>query len=105
MEQCKEVGEALKTIFKRLQEITPDECTDTSREYGCLYCKHYIKEEGYNQQWGMYQFYNCYCNKGIKEKYYSIIDSSKCNSYEHGDNILVYMSDKEKEDIRNSYFK
>lgn len=95
-----DVGKALKLISQRLQEIDIDETSDnTCQEYGCLYCKHYVKEEGYNQQWGMYQFYNCYCKKGIEKHYSLIIDNSKCNEFEHGDNILIYMSEKEKEDI------
>ena len=101
-----EAGKALKIILARIESMDSNEINnDTSQEYGCLYCSHYLRKEGYNQQWGMYQFYNCYCNKGIEKRYYPpIIDESKCNEFEHGDNILIYMSEKEKEEINKSYY-
>lgn len=100
-----DVGSVLRTILKRLEENSNNESKQNTK-WGCLHCKHYVRKEGYNQQWGMYQFYNCYCNKGIKDKY--IINDGKqsnCDNFEEGENKLIYMSDKEKAEIENSYFK
>jgi hypothetical protein len=99
MQSSEEIGLAFREIINRIKNTNFDEVKEPIK-WGCHYCKNYTREEGYNQQWGMYQFYNCYCNKGIKDEY--IINDGKqsnCSEFEEGENNLVYMSDKEKRRI------
>lgn len=99
------VGEALKLIIERISAFEDEPLTEEIK-WGCFYCKNYIREEGYNQQWGMYAFYRCYCSKGATEDYL-INNSNKenCKLFEEGENQFVYISEKEKQEIQNSYYK
>ncbi|MDF2950445.1 MAG: hypothetical protein K0S18_28 [Anaerocolumna sp.] len=90
-------GEALRTILNRLKTIK-DEPVEECKKRGCFHCKNYVRREGYNQQWGMYQFYNNYCNKGVEEDKHMYMDKD-CVSFELGENQYIYMSDKEKRRI------
>ncbi len=56
----------------------------------CLKCKNQLKEEVYNQQWGMIQFYS-HCTLDIKKKV-----SDECDEYVVGNPQIKYMSEKEK---------
>lgn len=63
----------------------------------CLNCKNNIRQEIYNQQWGMFQFYNR-CSLGVK-----IIKDGKlnpwdipCDKFEYGEPKIVSMTNEEK---------
>lgn len=96
MNQGKFAGEALRRVLEVLENKEVEDNTKYKNE-GCLNCIYYTKEEGYNQAWGTFQFYNCYCTKGIKKVYLN----SECESFKFGDNTLVYMSNKEKKKIQD----
>lgn len=95
-----DIGSALKLILKRLNEYKDEPVEETNCKWGCLGCKNYVRKEGYNQQWGMYQFYTHYCSKGFEDKYIVHTgNADDCKSWEEGENTLIYMSDKEKRKI------
>lgn len=101
-----EIGLALKKVLERLNEITKEPPVEkkTNCKWGCLGCKNYVCVEGYNQQWGMYQFYNNYCSKGIEANYLvHTKDSEDCKFWEEGENTYIYMSEEEKRKIERSY--
>lgn len=77
-------------------KIDKEEQEKINCSHDCLKCKHYTRREAYNQQWGMIQFYNNSCNKGHNGKINSYFDGVECNDFEHGENTLIFMSDKEK---------
>lgn len=113
------VGKALKTISTRLKDINMDTDKEDCKEYGCLNCKHYQREEGYDQQWGHFAFFYSKCKKQPDrnmydhDNRYTIFDiepdysphfhydkaKGECPYYEEGENELVYMSEKEKNKI------
>ena len=95
MQKGEDIGSALKVMYQRLIELKHDK--PIKREpWGCLDCTHYVRNESYNQQWGMWQFYNCYCEFGIKDKYITDYGQGNCNQFNLGDNKLNCVSEKEK---------
>jgi len=113
-----DVGKALKLISERILNTNYDDyCeNETCKPYGCLECKNFGRQEGYNQQRGSFIFQHFKCKKQTdRDMYnhdntYNIFDiESDCSPYFHYDNAkgecpyfecsendLVYMSEKEK---------
>jgi len=65
----------------------------------CLNCKHCIRYELYDGQWGMFKF-DKKCSIGV-----SVIRNGKinpwdmeCDKFEHGDPSIINMTDKEKQE-------
>ena len=116
-----EIGEAFKVIAKRLKNYKTDDAP--CEKYGCLDCKHFQREQGYDYAHGMFGFYHHKCKKqpnrnmNIIENTYDIFDikpdysphfhyenaKGECPYFECGENELIYMSEKEKQGCPNSY--
>lgn len=113
------VGKALKIISERLNAIRQE--NSHHETYGCLVCKHFQKREVYDQEWGRFGFFYHKCkkqpNRNIMYNYRNMYDISdiepnynsnfynhvvkgECSYFERGENELVYMSEKEKEEYR-----
>lgn len=118
MVDAKEAGRALKLLSEKLNKIvnTDFKNKEPCKSYGCLECKHFQREEGYDQQWGMFGFFYYKCKKQPDrnmynhDNTYSILDiepdynpnfhydkaKGECPYFERGENELIYMSEKEK---------
>jgi len=113
-----DICKALKLISERIVNTNfNDYCeNETCKPYGCLECKNFRRQEGYDQQRGSFSFLYFKCKKqpdrdmhnydntynifDIEPDYSSYFhyDKSKgeCPYFERGENDLVYMSEKEK---------
>ena len=113
-------GEALKLLLERLKNAPNSKPDDNKacKTYGCLQCKNYQKKEGYDQEWGRFGFFYYKCKKQPNrdmcnsESTHTIFDiepdyspnfhyekaKGECPYFERGNNELIYMSDKEKEE-------
>ena len=106
-ENGERVGKALKTILTRLKDININTEKEDYKEYGCLNCKHYQRQEGYDQQWGIFAFFYCKCKKQPDINIYTDLDidpnydkaKGECPYYEQGKNELIYISEEEKNRI------
>jgi hypothetical protein len=111
------VGKALKTTLERLNAFRQE--NSHCKTYGCLVCKHFQRREGYDQEWGRFGFFYFKCKRqpnkdmtyncrnmynildiepGYNPNFYNHAAKGKCPDFERGDNELVYMSEKEKEE-------
>ena len=93
-----EVGRALKEILRRIREMDWQDEPIPER-FGCLYCKHYVRKEGYDQEWGRIAFFSNYCDKGLPDNYIVkgyLNDGGACPSFDDGDSQFIYMSEKER---------
>lgn len=111
------VGKALKIISERLNTLQQE--NSHHETYGCLVCKHFQRREVYDQEWGRFGFFYHKCkkqpNRNIIYNYRNMYDISdiesnynpnfynhvvkvECSYFERGENELVYMSEKEKEE-------
>lgn len=101
-------GAMFKVIAQRLRDVSKmnDYPPKPIVPWGCLNCKHYVREEGYDQEWGRYAFFYHHCDKGLDDKY--IVngkDAPNPECFEEGEPTVIYMSEKEKEEIENSYHR
>ena len=114
IQSATETTKAFKTILERLKNPIKEEVP--CKKYGCLECKHFQRTEGYDQQWGRLGFFYYKCKKQPNrnmynyENRYDIFDiepdysphfhnnkaKGECPYFEHGENELIYMSEKEK---------
>lgn len=113
------VGKALKIISERLNTLQQE--NSHHETYGCLVCKHFQRREVYDQEWGRFGFFYSKCKRqpnkdmtyncrnmynildiepGYNPNFYNHAAKGKCPDFERGDNELVYMSEKEKEECR-----
>ena len=113
-----DVGKSLKILIERLSKLKNEPKPDNShRDYGCLCCKNFCRQEGYDQQWGRFIFCYFKCKKQpIRNMYnhdntYDIFDiepdyspnfhynkaKGECPYFDRGENELVYMSEREKQ--------
>ena len=100
-----DVGDALKIILERLKQNATNNDTPNSsiKEYkhdgtaDCLNCKHCIRYEYYDGQWGMFK-YDKKCAAGV----FVIIDgkinpwSMPCDKFEYGKPKIESMTEEEK---------
>ena len=111
-----EIGKAFKKVSDRLRNADANADDRPCKKYGCLECKHYQREEGYDHQWGRFAFFYYKCKKQPDrnmydyDNKYTIFDiepnysphfhydkaKGECPYFEQGENELVYMSVKEK---------
>jgi hypothetical protein len=100
-----DVGEVLKIISDRLKNNKVDDNISINpvKEYkhdgsaDCLNCKHCIREEFYDGQWGMFKF-DKKCSAGvfvIKDGRINPWDMS-CDKFEHGNPKIDPMSEEGK---------
>ena len=86
------------------------------KTYGCLVCKNFQREQGYDQQWGMTLFLYFKCKMQpdrdmyVQDNRYSIYDiepfyydnphfnkpKGLCLYFERGENELIHMTKKER---------
>lgn len=98
MQKCQDVGEALKTILNRINNIKDNQ--DIEITHTCFNCKYRHGQEGYNQQWGMFYCIHNWCDKDRK-----LMDSwennckhfgESCDFFEEGCGTYNKLTDKEK---------
>lgn len=109
-------GKALKELCDRLKNKEEYVGDKPCEEYGCLACRHFQREEGYDQGWGAFAFFYFKCKKQPDrnmykhDNQYTIFDikpdyspnfyydkaKGKCPYFEQGENELIYMSEEEK---------
>lgn len=112
-----EIGMSLKSISNRLKNMDFYK-SEPCKTYGCSECKHFQKEEGYDQGRGWFGFLYYKCKKQPdrnmynRDNIYDIFDiepdynlnfhydkaKGECPYFERGENELIYMTDEEKKE-------
>ena len=107
MYSAQEVGNALRKIFNKINNNPYNQKTVNKECKGCYYCKYYSKQEMYDQQWGTFYFTRGKCKKNNnKEKDIDIsLGIKECKDFKYGKNEIVYINEKEKEQIKNYLYK
>ena len=98
MSNPQQTGEVLKTLSKYLKEDRLKESqidADLAPIKTCNTCRHFIRQESYNQQWGMYQFMYFSCEKGNDCRNCKL----NCKDYEQGKGMDIFLSKEEKDNI------